>query len=262
MTDSMLYCFTYQESGRGGNIMKAGILRKIRLMAASLYATLFITIQVLWQQLTNTYDRKFGDKMLKWWSSRLLGAVDVKYSVNDPYNTKIEPGKRYIIMSNHSSHYDIPIIIMTVPGSIRMLTKKELFKVPVWGKGMKAGEFIAIDRHDFEQAKKDLKAAREKMESGIVLWIAPEGTRSRTGQLGEFKKGGIIMAIESGATILPVGIVGSGEILPPKTWDFYLGKEVKVNIGKPIEASQYSLENKEKLIDAVRASIIELCSKA
>jgi 1-acyl-sn-glycerol-3-phosphate acyltransferase len=239
--------------------MKAGILRKIKIMAVSLYVTLFITIQVLWQQLTNTYDRKFGDGMLKWWSSNLLGVVDVKYKVNDPYNTRIEPGKRYIIMSNHSSLYDIPIIIMTMPGSIRMLTKKELFNVPLWGKGMKAGEFIAIDRHDFEQAKKDLKSAREKMESGIVLWIAPEGTRSRTGKLGEFKKGGVIMAIESGATILPVGIIGSGEILPPKTWDFYLGKEVKVNVGKPIEASEYSLDNKEKLLDVLRTSIIDLC---
>jgi 1-acyl-sn-glycerol-3-phosphate acyltransferase len=241
--------------------MKAGILRKIKIMAISLYVTLFITIQVLWQQLTNTYDRKFGDKMLKWWSSNLLGVVDLKYSVNDPYGIKIEPGKRYIIMSNHSSLYDIPIIIMTMPGSIRMLTKKELFNVPLWGKGMKAGEFIAIDRHDFEQAKRDLKAAREKMESGIVLWIAPEGTRSRTGKLGEFKKGGVIMAIESCATIIPVGIIGSADILQPKTWDFYLGKEVKVNVGKPIEASKYSLENKEELLDVLRASITELCGK-
>jgi 1-acyl-sn-glycerol-3-phosphate acyltransferase len=241
--------------------MKAGIFRKIKIMAVSLYVTLFITIQVLWQQLTNTYDRKFGDGMLRWWSSNLLGVVDVKYRVNDPYNTRIEPGKRYIIMSNHSSLYDIPLIIMTMPGSIRMLTKKELFKVPLWGKGMKAGEFIAIDRHDFDQAKKDLKSAREKMESGIVLWIAPEGTRSRTGKLGEFKKGGVIMAIESGATIIPVGIIGSADILQPKTWDFYLGKEVKVNVGKPIEASGYSLENKEELLDVLRESITELCGK-
>ncbi len=241
--------------------MKAGILRKIKIMAVSLYVTLYITIQVLWQQLTNTYDRKFGDGMLRWWSSNLLGVVDVKCSVNDPYGIRIEPGKRYIIMSNHSSLYDIPIIITTMPGSIRMLTKKELFKVPLWGKGMKAGEFIAIDRHDFEQAKRDLKAAREKMESGIVLWIAPEGTRSRTGELGEFKKGGVIMAIESGATIIPVGIIGSADILQPKTWDFYLGKEVKVNVGQPIDASKYSLENKEELLDALRASIIELCNK-
>jgi 1-acyl-sn-glycerol-3-phosphate acyltransferase len=242
--------------------MKAGILRKIKIMAISLYVTLYITILVLWQQLTNTYDRLYGDKMLRWWSSHLLDAVDVKCLFNNPYNVRIEPGKRYIIMSNHSSLYDIPIIIKTMPGSIRMLTKKELFKVPLWGKGMKAGEFIAIDRHDFEQAKRDLKAAREKMESGIVLWIAPEGTRSRTGELGEFKKGGVIMAIESGATIIPVGIVGAAEILQPKTWDFYLGKEVKVNVGKPIDASLYSLENKEELLDVLRASIIELCSKS
>ena len=112
-----------------------------------------------------------------------------------------------------------------------------------------------------EQAKKDLKAAGEKMEDGIVLWIAPEGTRSRTGRLGSFKKGGFILAIETGAQIIPVGIRGSEKVLPAKTWDFYLDQQVDIHIGKPIDASAYTLENKDELIEAVRRELKALCGE-
>jgi 1-acyl-sn-glycerol-3-phosphate acyltransferase len=182
--------------------------------------------------------------------------------VIDPYQFRIEPGKRYIIMSNHRSHYDIPLLTLTMPGSLRMLTKKELFKIPVYGPGLTAGEFISIDRSDLEQAKKDLAVARAKMESGVLLWIAPEGTRSRTGRMGPFKKGGFIMAIESGATIIPVGIQGSETVLKPKTWEFFLKQKVTITIGAPIEAARYTVEKKDQLLEEGRASIAHLCGEA
>jgi 1-acyl-sn-glycerol-3-phosphate acyltransferase len=153
-------------------------------------------------------------------------------------------------------------MMLCLPGSIRMLTKKDFFDVPIWGRGLRAGEFISIDRSDLEQAKKDLAVARTMMESGIVLWIAPEGTRSRTGRLGPFKKGGFIMAIESGATIIPVGIRGSEKVLRPETLDFFLDRKVEITIGPPIEASRYSIERKDSLIDEVRGSIANLCGEA
>jgi 1-acyl-sn-glycerol-3-phosphate acyltransferase len=126
---------------------------------------------------------------------------------------------------------------------------------------MAAGEFISINRHNIEQAKKDLKAAGEKMEDGIVLWIAPEGTRSRTGRLGSFKKGGFILAIETGAQIIPVGIRGSEKVLPAKTWDLYLNQQVDIHIGNPIDASAYTLKSKDDLIEAVRRELSALCGE-
>jgi 1-acyl-sn-glycerol-3-phosphate acyltransferase len=208
------------------------------------------------------YPRKDGDGLLNWWSNGLVNAVRIQKTVFDPFGIRIEPGKRYIIMSNHRSHYDIPLTILSLPASIRMLTKKELFKIPLWGRGMAAGEFISIDRNNIKQAKQDLKKAREKMEDGIVLWIAPEGTRSRTGRMGTFKKGGFILAIEAGAQIIPVGIQGSEKVLQPKTWEFFLDQKVHVHIGKPINASAYTLENKDELIEAVRREISVLCGEA
>jgi 1-acyl-sn-glycerol-3-phosphate acyltransferase len=244
--------------------MKATLLHQLWIMIMSIYVTLKITLMVLYRvSFTGGYPRSWGDeKLLRWWAGKLLEFIRIHYTVSDPNHTAIEPGKRYIIMSNHRSLYDIPLIIMSLPGSIRMLTKKELFKVPLWGRGMAAGEFISIDRHNIEQAKIDLAKARAKMESGIVLWIAPEGTRSRTGRMGPFKKGGFIMAIESGATIIPVGIQGSQTVLPAKTWDFYLDQKVQVYIGAPIEASRYTLEQKDQLLAEVRSAIAKLCGEA
>jgi 1-acyl-sn-glycerol-3-phosphate acyltransferase len=243
--------------------MKASLPRKILIMMISLYVTLRITVIVLyWTGIKGGYPRKDGDGLLTWWSNELVNAARIKKTVFDPFNVRIEPGKRYIIMSNHRSLYDIPLTILSLPASIRMLTKKELFRIPLWGRGMAAGEFIFIDRHNIEQAKKDLHAAREKMEDGIVLWIAPEGTRSRTGQMGPFKKGGFILSIEAGAQIIPVGIRGSEKVLPPKTWDFFLDQKVEIHIGKPIDASAYTLENKDELIKVARREISALCGEA
>jgi len=151
-------------------------------------------------------------------------------------------------MVNHRSHYDIPLSFVSLPGSIRMLTKNELFKIPIWGKGMKAAEFISIDRKNLEQALKDLDEARRLMLSGIVLWVAPEGSRSRTGKLGEFKKGGFMLALQTGAIIIPVGIKGSETILPPDSLDFYLNRKVDITIGEPLDAALYNVDQRDALM--------------
>lgn len=243
--------------------MRANILKRLQIIVVSVYASLKISIIALYRvHFTGGYPRWFGDKWLRWWAKTCVDAVKIDHTVIDPYQVRIEPGKRYIIMSNHRSHYDIPLMMLSLPGSIRMLTKKEFFSVPIWGRGLVAGEFISIDRSDLEEAKKDLANARAKMESGIVLWIAPEGTRSRTGRMGPFKKGGFIMAIEAGATIIPVGIQGSQSVLRPKTMDFFLNQKVTITIGSPIETSQYTMEQKDRLIEDVGRAIALLCGEA
>ncbi len=242
---------------------RANIFMKLYIMLSVAQACLQTAIVALQKvYFKGGYPRWFGDAYLKWWALKCLNAVRMDFTVNGVHKVTLEPGRSYIIMSNHRSHFDIPLMMLAMPGSIRMLTKKELFRTPIWGRGLTVGEFISIDRHDFEQAKRDLAKAREKMESGIVLWIAPEGTRSRTGRLGPFKKGGFIMAIEAGATIIPVGIQGTENVLKPETLDFYLEQKVEVNVGPPIEASRYTVDERDKLIEEVRSAIAELCGEA
>jgi 1-acyl-sn-glycerol-3-phosphate acyltransferase len=238
--------------------MQAGLVRALVIILRSVALTLAITLPTVVEVYRGSYRRGDGDRRLRWWSRGLLDLVGLRLRVVNPDEVAIPAGRPCILMSNHSSLYDIPLVLLALPGSIRMLTKKELFRVPIWGRGLAAGEFVSIDRHDRAQAIRDLAAARDKMRSGIVLWVAPEGTRSRDGRLGPFKKGGFMLALETGATILPIGIRGARDVLPARTLRFELGREAEVRIGRPIEASAYTLASRDSLMSEVERRIREL----
>lgn len=238
--------------------MGAGLLRTLAIVLRSVAATLAITIPTVVEVHRGRYRRENADRRLRWWAQRLLALVDLRVRVIDPHGVEVSPGRPCILMSNHSSLYDVPLLFAALPGSIRMLTKKELFRVPIWGRGLAAGEFVSIDRDDRERAIRDLAAARDKLASGIVLWIAPEGTRSRDGSIGPFKKGGFVLALETGATIVPIGIRGAREVLPAKSLRFALGRTAEVHVGAPIDAGAYGPANRGALMAEVKRRIREL----
>jgi 1-acyl-sn-glycerol-3-phosphate acyltransferase len=233
-------------------------MMSIWVLLRSVAVTLRITLVTLWEIQRRVYRREEGDARLRWWSHRLLDLAKMRYRVFNPSAVEIEPGRPTILMSNHSSLYDIPLIFLAIDGSIRMLTKHELFRVPIWGRGMQAAEFISIDRHDHARARADLERAKEKLESGIAVWIAPEGTRSSSGRLLDFKKGGFMLALQTGATIIPIGIRGAREALPPRSFLLRPGTQAEVHIGPPIEASQYGPEMRDRLMADLRREIARL----
>ena len=237
--------------------MKATILPKLFIFIKTIYATLRISIGTIFDSYFRGPHRDRDNERIHWWASYLLRSINLTFEIFNPQQVKFEPDKHYIIMSNHNSHYDIPLICLAFPNtSLRMLTKKELFRTPIWGRGLKAAEFISIDRQDHNQALKDMQYAKEKMDSGITLWIAPEGKRSHTRELLEFKKGGFFLSIQTGATIIPVGIRGTIKALPPGTLDFTLNQHAEIRIGQPVDASQYT--KKEVLMENVRSQIQNL----
>lgn len=166
---------------------------------------------------------------------------------------QLDLSKPYLFMSNHQSLYDIPILFAALKGRLRMVAKKELFSVPIWGPALQVSEFISIDRKDRYKAVQSLKEAARIMQSGINVWMAPEGTRSRDGKLLPFKKGGFMLALETGAQIVPVAIRGAGAVIPPKSFRLSLGHRVEVEFGQPIDASAYGVANRDALMRDVRA---------
>jgi 1-acyl-sn-glycerol-3-phosphate acyltransferase len=165
---------------------------------------------------------------------------------------QLDLSKPYLFMSNHQSLYDIPILFTALKGRLRMVAKKELFSVPIWGPALQVSEFISIDRKDRYKAVQSLKEAARIMQSGINVWMAPEGTRSRDGKLLPFKKGGFMLALETGAQIVPVAIKGAGAVIPPKSFRLSLGHRVEVEFGQPIDASAYGTANRDALMRDVR----------
>ena len=236
--------------------MKVSKLRTLWIILLSALFTLHTTGQSVLKRLFGTTNRPWVDATLQIWVRRILDLVKVKCLVINPHHVEPQPGQLTIIMCNHSSLYDIPLSLQAFPHhSIRMLAKKELSKIPIVGKGMSAAEFPFIDRKNRRQAIRDLQKAQELLASGIVMWIAPEGTRSQDGKMAPFKKGAFITAIQAKATIIPIGIRGAYDILPARTHQFNINQTAEVHIGQPIDASQFTLDNKDDLINQVYQSI-------
>jgi 1-acyl-sn-glycerol-3-phosphate acyltransferase len=165
-------------------------------------------------------------------------------------------GEVFVVMSNHQSVYDIPVIFQALPLRLRMVAKQELFRVPVWGRAMRYAGFVSIDRSDRERAKESLRVAKQKMQNeGTSIWIAPEGTRSRTGELGPFKSGGFHLALDAGLRILPVSIVGTFDILRADTTSVTKGADVRVIVHEPIDPRPYGPGRRAELTADVRAAI-------
>lgn len=239
--------------------MKINQLRTAWIIGSLFFYTAVTSLRCICKYYFSTLTRTWTDKTIHHWVDQLLNSVQVNYKVVNPYQVQPEPGKATILICNHSSAYDIPLGFKAFPNhSIRMLAKKELSKIPLMGKAMAAAEFPFIDRKNRYQAIKDLVYAKQLMESGIVLWVAPEGTRSKNGKLAPFKKGAFITAIESHATIIPIGIRGANNILPARTFTIHLNQEAEIHIGKPIDASHFTLANRNELIQKTYAAIKEL----
>lgn len=199
------------------------------------------------------------DVRLERWSRRLLEQADVVLDVVG--RERIPPGETFVVMSNHRSLYDIPVLFQAFPGRVRMVTKAELFRVPVWGRAMRAAGFIEIDRKRRERAIASLKAARATLDRGVNVWIAPEGTRSRTGELGKFKLGGFMLALETGRRIVPVAIRGTDRILAADGANIARGARVEVELGAPIDPAAFGVERRDELVEQVRVTIARMLDR-
>jgi 1-acyl-sn-glycerol-3-phosphate acyltransferase len=144
------------------------------------------------------------------------------------------PGQRYVVMSNHQSLYDVPVLFRVFGPDIRMVAKRELFDVPVFGGAMRAAGFIAINRADARASLRTFGEARGRLDEGTLVWIAPEGTRSLEGEVLPFKPGGFQLAIDAQAPILPVTLDGTRHVMPPGSLRSTTGAAVRVTIHPPV----------------------------
>jgi 1-acyl-sn-glycerol-3-phosphate acyltransferase len=194
----------------------------------------------------------FMHKIARFWGRSILVASRIKVSVKGLSN--IDPSSPYIYMPNHQSNFDIPVLLGHLTVQFRWLAKRELFKIPIFGRAMRNVGYISIDRSNRQSAFESLKVAADKIKGGVSVLIFPEGTRSRDGKIQPFKKGGFVMAIDSGVPIVPVVITGTRAIMPKGRFRVYPG-HVSMVIHKPIETSTYTPETKEALMENVRRVI-------
>ncbi|HSS49933.1 MAG TPA: lysophospholipid acyltransferase family protein [Thermoanaerobaculia bacterium] len=193
--------------------------------------------------------------IMRIWSNGLLAASMVRVEAN--YNPGLEAGRSYIFLSNHQSLYDIPVLLATCPGQVRMMAKRGLFQIPIFGWGLWAGGFIPVDRADRSTARQSFASAAERLRAGTSIALFPEGTRAPTDTLLPFQRGGFLLALKSGLPIVPVGIRGTRAVRLRGGLRIHPGAVV-VSYGAPIEAAGYGLRRKRELIDEVRRQVAEL----
>lgn len=168
----------------------------------------------------------------------------------------LEQGKSYVFLSTHQSYMDIPAMLGYLPLQLRIAAKKSLFKVPFMGWHLWRAGHIPIDRSSSEKAIESLKQAEDKITDGVSAFIFPEGTRSETGTLQTFKKGGFKLAIHTGVPVVPVTIIGSRQVLPRDSIVFR-AHPIDMYIDKPIQTKGLSDEDIPTLMEKVRWAMMK-----
>jgi 1-acyl-sn-glycerol-3-phosphate acyltransferase len=167
----------------------------------------------------------------------------------------LSSGQTFLFLSNHQGNLDAPVIICTVADRhLRALFKQEMMRIPVLPLAMKKVGFVPIDRTDPTSAHASLDHAAKMLRDGNSFFAFPEGTRSRNGSLGPFKKGVFHMAIKAGVPIVPVTIKNTNLLQPPGSYRIRPGI-VELTFHNPIPASGLQVEDRDRLIEAVRTAI-------
>jgi len=201
-------------------------------------------------------------KLVDWliedvWSLPLVVLAGVRVEVRGAELVN-QSKKGCLILFNHSSLWDIPVLFKGFPRPFRFGAKVELFKIPVFGWAMRMCGTLPIDRRNRNKVMKVYQEAITRIENGECFALAPEGTRQDGAQLGKFKRGPFEFAINAEADIVPVIIAGALKVLPKHSAWINVGRfrrRVIVQILPPVNAREYTMETVEALQDRVRAEM-------
>lgn len=200
-------------------------------------------------------DPRWGFAVTTTWARLLCWANFTHVTVEG--DDGVDPRGSYILMSNHQSQFDIPVLYRVYGArrhQFRWVMKQELRKVPGLGWGAEKAGCIFVDRSNTERAVASLRDGADRLEPGVSVLFFPEGTRSRDGRLMPFKKGGFMMALETGLPILPISISGTHHILPGHSSKLLLG-HATVRLHPPIDPAAYGHERCDELMAEVRRVI-------
>jgi 1-acyl-sn-glycerol-3-phosphate acyltransferase len=191
------------------------------------------------------------------WSLPIILLAGVQVEVRGIEHVR-KTGKGFLLLFNHTSLLDIPILFGYFPRSFRFGAKIELFKIPFFGADMRACGVLPIDRANRNKVMKVYEEAIARVESGESFALAPEGTRQSAAQLGKFKRGPFEFAINARMDIVPVVVSGVLDVLPKHSVFVNAGRfrrKVIIAIAPPVSAGEYTADTMDDLVEKVRAEM-------
>jgi 1-acyl-sn-glycerol-3-phosphate acyltransferase len=169
---------------------------------------------------------------------------------------KIGDDRTYVFMPNHESFLDGPMMFIVLPQFIRVIIKKELFRIPILAQGFKVAGFIPVDRKGQSGGKKAVEKAVHLIKTKkYSFMVFPEGTRTLDGKLQRFRRGGFYLALHSGVPIVPISINNAFELMPKHSF-FTKRGTIGVKIHDPVPMDGYSEANLGKLMERVRNAVL------
>lgn len=190
---------------------------------------------------------------------RLLGKsiskLNPNWKITITGHTDIDDRNPYVMVCNHLSQADIPLI-SNLPWEMKWVAKKELFDTPVVGWMMKLAGDISVDRGALNRKSKTLRVAGSYLSNRCSVMFFPEGTRSRNGKLNSFSPGAFELAIQEGVPVLPMVIDGTQTCLPKKSWKFGTANHIKLKVLDPIPTDGLAKEEVRELLNDTRECIL------
>ena len=204
---------------------------------------------LLWSVLTGNPDAMYRMAMrLIRLETRLL---NVQVHVTGIENI---PSRPCVFVANHASNIDPMVLLPAIPRRVGILVKRELFRIPIFSAAMRAAQFVPVDRGDRETVGATVAIVVENLRKGLSYLIFSEGTRSPDGRMRHFKRGALTMAIEAGASIVPVSVGGTHRLLPKGTAMVRSGPAT-IQFGPVTDASLYQMDQRGELLDRVEALV-------
>jgi 1-acyl-sn-glycerol-3-phosphate acyltransferase len=209
-----------------------------------LFTLPFLLVAKLLDWTGNTVARdKFVYKFTSIWAKSQVAMCGAKIEV---YGEENLPEGAALFISNHQSNFDIPIFMGYINRPKAFIAKIETARVPILASWMRLMMCVFMDRKDIRQSIEAINKGAEFLKQGYSTVIFPEGTRSKTGEMGEFKAGSFKLAFKSGVSIVPVAIKGSFDIMGKGSL-LIKPALVEIEVLKPIEVSKLSKEEQKNL---------------
>lgn len=203
---------------------------------------------------------RLPNKIARNWARWLLRAGGVRLTVEGL--EKIDPRQSYVFVANHRSYMDTPVVLASVPVEFRFFAKKGLFSIPFLGTHLKRAGHLAVVRGDARASVKSMALGAQLIQQRKVsVLLFPEGGRSRTGEMREFKEGAAYIAIKAGVPIVPLGIVGTRAVLPMGS-NYVRAGHVILRIGDPIPTAGVKLKDREQLTQTLARRVAGLAGEA